>query len=225
MRSRLNRSLCTLLTILLLTATVRADGTSPTTAPSSIPVIELAGDGAAIGAQHGARLGETIQLLHRKYLGALLGSDAKRFAARLAADRFESFLLPEHQAEVRALAAATKLNESDAMLGQCFLDAMPMTACSTVTLPAGAAPDHVARFGRNLDFISFGVADKASVVLVYKPKDRYAFAAVSWPGMVGVLSGMNEHGLALANMEVTRGLRLPQAMPYVMLYRTVLEQC
>jgi predicted choloylglycine hydrolase len=43
--------------------------------------------------------------------------------------------------------------------------------------------------------------------------------------MLGVLSGMNEHGLTLCNMEVTRPLRLPTAMPYILLYRTVLERC
>jgi hypothetical protein len=95
-----------------------------------------------------------------------------------------------------------------------------------VALPPEASPDGVARFGRNLDFPSFDIADKASVVLVYKPQDgRYAFAAVAWPGMCGVLSGMNEHGLTLANMEVTRTRRLPTAMPYVLLYRTLLERC
>jgi hypothetical protein len=36
---------------------------------------------------------------------------------------------------------------------------------------------------------------------------------------------MNEHGLTLANMEVTRARRLPSAMPYILLYRTVLERC
>jgi hypothetical protein len=36
---------------------------------------------------------------------------------------------------------------------------------------------------------------------------------------------MNEHGLAVANMEVTRRQGVPQAMPYILLYRSVLEQC
>src|SRR5437588_3129539 len=43
--------------------------------------------------------------------------------------------------------------------------------------------------------------------------------------MIGVLSGMNEHGLALANMEINRKGSFPKAMPYTLLYRTVLEQC
>ena len=36
---------------------------------------------------------------------------------------------------------------------------------------------------------------------------------------------MNEYGLCLANMEVDRQMRPPMAMPYTLLYRTVLEQC
>jgi predicted choloylglycine hydrolase len=139
---------------------------------------------------------------------------------------FETKLAPEHLDEVKALAAGTAIDPRQMLLAQCFLDLSPMVACSTVTLPADASPDGVARFGRNLDFPSFNIADKASVVLVYRPAGgRYKFASVAWPGMTGVLTGMNEHGLTLANMEVRRGIRLPSAMPYTLLYRSVLEHC
>jgi len=111
------------------------------------------------------------------------------------------------------------------MLANCFLDLSPMAACSTITLSSKAAPDGIARFGRNLDFPGFGIADKATVVIIFHPKDRYQFAAVTWPGLIGVLSGMNEHGLTLASMEVGREMGLPRAMPYILLYRTLLEKC
>jgi predicted choloylglycine hydrolase len=134
--------------------------------------------------------------------------------------------LPEHLAECNAMSLQVGIDADETVLAQCFLDLTPMSACSTITLPAEAAPDHVARFGRNLDFPALNVADKHTVLFIYHPSDgRYAFAAVGWPGMAGVLSGMNEHGLALANMEVKRPARLPSAMPYTMLYRTVLEKC
>ena len=145
--------------------------------------------------------------------------------ALTAADAFRGHLTPEYRDEVAGLAGGSGLDGREAMLGQCFLDLMPVTACSTVTLGADAAPDGVARFGRNLDFYSANVADKYSVLFVYHPEGRYSFVSVGWPGMVGVLSGMNEYGLAIANMEVARPARLPQAMPYTLLYRTVLEQC
>jgi predicted choloylglycine hydrolase len=194
-------------------------------APFPIPVIDLSGTGSDIGREHAEALGDGIRTLHGRYITAYFRSATAKFLAMTAASLFEPKIAPEHMAEVKALASYTSIDPRQMLLAQCFLDLSPMTACSTVTLPASASPDGVARFGRNLDFPSFDVADKASVVLVYRPADHYAFASVAWPGMVGVLSGMNEHGLTLANMEVKRGARVPSAMPYTLLYRSVLERC
>jgi len=63
------------------------------------------------------------------------------------------------------------------------------------------------------------------VLVICRPEGKHAFASVSWPGMIGVLSGMNEHGLVLVNMEVDRSGGLPRAMPYTLLYRKILEEC
>ena len=198
---------------------------APEEVPFPIPVVEVAGDGADMGAEHGRQLAPTIRDLHHKYLKAYFSSEGQRFMAMAAAAAFEQRVSPHHLQEINALADAAGVNRRQMLLAHCFLDLSPMTACSTVTLPASASPDGVARFGRNLDFPSFDVADKLSVVQVYRPAGRNAFMAVGWPGMVGVLTGMNEHGLTVANMEVTRGRRLPTAMPYILLYRTVLEDC
>lgn len=198
----------------------------PIEKPFPVPVIELSGTGAEIGRGHADALGSGIRELHDRYFAAYFLNEAGKFLALAAAGLFEPTLSPAHRDEVNALAAGSAIDARQILLAQCFLDLSPMVACSTVTLPASAAPDGVARFGRNLDFPSFDVADERSIVLVYHPDGgRHAFAAVAWPGMVGVLTGMNEHGLTLANMEVTRSVRLPSAMPYTMLYRSVLERC
>jgi hypothetical protein len=185
----------------------------------------MRGSADEIGAAHAQRLRDPIRQLFNAYFGKYFSSNIEKNMALIAAKAFESHVDAQHRAEIHALAKGVGLDERQIMLGQCFLDLSAMTACSTVTLPAGAAPDGVARFGRNLDFPSFNVADKQSVLMIFHPKDRYAFASIAWPGMVGVLSGMNEHGLTLANMEVDRGQRLPVAMPYTLLYRTILEKC
>ncbi len=195
-----------------------------TTQPS-IRIVDLRGDPAAIGRQHGQKLGKNIRLLHEKYLRPWFGTTEQYGGALEIAGQFGNFMQPEHKAEIDALAKAAGLPPNASMLANCFLDLAPMTACSTVSLPAKAAPDGVARFGRTLDFASMDVADRHTIVLVMHPKNRYAFATVTWPGLIGALSGMNEHGLTLANMEVSRPRIPPRAMPYILLYRTVLEQC
>jgi predicted choloylglycine hydrolase len=197
-----------------------------THARAAAPIVELRGDGQAIGAEHGRQLGEQIRFLRENYLLKIVKTDTMRFAARAEAAMFHTKLSPQHAAEVDALAKAAQMDPSDAMLAQCFLDLMPITACSSIALPADASPHHVARLGRNLDFKTLGIADKHSVLFIYHPEGRFAFASIGWPGVIGCLSGMNEHGLCLANMEVTRaGTKLPFAMPYTLLYRTILEQC
>lgn len=209
----------------LKTTTVVVD---PPDEPLPIPLVELRGSATEMGEQHGRELSDRIRFLHTNYLDVFLAriGTGTRMLAYGGATMFEQKLSPEHRAEVQGLAAGAGLDERSIMLGQCFLDLTSMVACSTVSLPAEASADGVARMGRNLDFPSLNVLDSRSAVLVFKPSDgRYAFASITWPGLLGVLSGMNEHGLVLCNMEVTRGPRMPVAMPYTMLYRTVLEKC
>jgi len=189
------------------------------------PLIELHGSPADIGSRHAQALSVQINALEKNYLDRFIGTGARRFIALTTAKLFKPYFLPEHLAEVDALATESQMEEPEAVLAQCFLDLSVKAACSTITLPASAAPDHVGRFARNLDFPSLNIADKYSTVFVYHPTGRYAFVSIGWPGMIGVLSGMNEHGLCLANMEVPRSTRLPGAMPYTLLYREALERC
>ena len=198
---------------------------APAPQPFPVRIVELNGTATELGQSYGKQLSKPIHYLFDHYLKPYFTSEMQRFLALTAASGFETKLSPEHREEVKALAKQTELDEREMMLAQCFLDLSPMTACSTITLPAEASPDHVARFGRNLDFASMNVADKQTVIMIYRPAGRYQFAAVSWPGLIGVLSGMNEYGLTLANMEVDRSAGLPVAMPYTLLYRTVLERC
>jgi isopenicillin-N N-acyltransferase like protein len=213
----------TLLTCLCFMLVARAVAAAE--APFPVPVVEMSGSAEQVGTAHARQLGGPIRELFKAYFDRYFQSPAQKKLTMMAATAFRPYLAPEHRDELKAMATGVGMDEREALLAQCFLDLMPMTACSTVGLPAAAAPDGVARMGRNLDFPSFNVADKQSVVMIFRPEGRYQFASVAWPGMVGVLTGMNEHGLTLANMEVDRGQRLPVAMPYIMLYRTVLEQC
>ncbi len=209
----------------LLLLVAAAPATRPATQPA-VPVVELSGSGDQMAAAQVQQLGPAIHTLHEQYLMPFLKGGMARFVALSEANAFEGQLRPEHRAEVVALGRASHVDERETMLGQCFLDIAQLSGCSTVALAAEASPDGVARFGRNLDFWSLNVADKYTTLFVVRGDGgRYAYASVGWPGMLGVLSGMNEHGLCLANMEVPRPMRPPTAMPYTLLYRTVLERC
>jgi len=195
------------------------------TPPLPFDVVTIGGTPEAIGRDHGRRLGARIRMLEERYVRAIF-SDASRHAAGLvAAAGFRPLLRPHHRAELDALAEAAGVPAGRMLLANSFLDLLPSVGCATIALPGAASADGVPRFGRNLDFPSLDVAADQSLVVVVRPEGRHAFAAVTWPGLVGVLSGMNEHGLTLANMEVKRTPRVPAAMPYAFLYRAILEEC
>lgn len=164
-------------------------------------------------------------MLEDRYVKAIFGDASRHAAGLVAAAGFRPLLRPHHRAEIDALAEAAGVPAGRMLLANSFLDLLPSVGCATIALPGAASADGVPRLGRNLDFPSLDVAEDQSLVVVVRPAGRHAFAAVTWPGLVGVLSGMNEHGLTLANMEVARPLRLPDAMPYAILYRTLLEEC
>lgn len=192
---------------------------------SPVPIVIVEGSGEQMGRTAGEKLKSAIAPLHDAYTKALFQDSLSREMALKNARAYEPFIEPEHLAEIHALADASKADYTQTLLSQCFLDIIPMVACSTISLPAEASPDGIPRMARNLDFPSMGVADKASTIIVYKPEGKHHFATITWPGLIGALTGMNEHGLVLANMEVTRLPTPAKAMPYVLLYRTVLEKC
>jgi hypothetical protein len=49
--------------------------------------------------------------------------------------------------------------------------------------------------GRNFDFDGGEDFDKDKIVIFFKPEKGYGFLSVAWPGMMGVVSGMNEKHL------------------------------
>ncbi len=178
-----NRSFSFLCIFAILTTGAGLRAQAPATQPASpLRIVDLHGSATEMGTQHGQQLVEPIKLLHEKYLKVFLGSPTQRLLAIAAAKVFAQKLLPDHLTEENAMAAQTGLTADEAMLAQCFLDLTPMSACSTITLPANAAPDHIARFGRNLDFASLNLADKHTVVFIYRPGDgRYKFASRPLP--------------------------------------------
>src|SRR3954464_3447397 len=143
LRKRMKKPLVGILALLLALSMASASRSA-----EPIRIVEVRGDGAAMGQAHGEALKPEIQALSQ-YLNSFFKNDKQRKQALLASFMFRNQLPPEYQAEILGLSKASGMDSGEVMLGNCFLDLSAMTACSTVTLSAKAAPDGVARFGRN----------------------------------------------------------------------------
>ena len=85
-------------------------------------------------------------------------------------------------------------------------------------------------YGRNCDFPFKDVIEEYSLVIVYRPTGRKAFAMVTFPGVLASNCGMNQDGLTLGANTATKSgdgapAFNPDGMPYSVAAREVMETC
>jgi hypothetical protein len=190
-----------------------------------VPVVHLEGTHFEIGRQHGALLKEQIHFLHKEYgenfMFPLVGEQNIREWAETA----ESFIPQKYIEEMRGIAEGSGISYEKTLQINCAIDRLQSLFCSTVTASGDATKDGDVIFGRNLDFAGRGILHKATVVLVMKPDGETPLLSVTWPGLIGVLSGMNGRGVAVATMMIHRFLKKPTpGTPYMILYREALAR-
>ena len=188
--------------------------------PGGLPILRLKGSPEEMGEQHGVLLKDQIRVLMQIYVPAFLGSDLD--SARREAKAFLPHISERHRRELRALAKASGQTFGDVLLGHCFPDQYRAWGCSCVTATGAARGAAGPLFGRNLDFIDMGFLHRFSLIVIFEPDQGPRFVSLTFPGMIGVISGLNEWGLASAVMVVHSGGCKP-GTPFGLLFRGLLE--
>src|SRR5262245_9038755 len=168
-----------------------------------VPVVVLAGKPGEIG--------EQMAILTAKPAGKLLDYP-KDFLKAIKLDftwpvivNMGKALLPnfpaEHLQELEAGVKAANLDRDLFVAANTMFDLKKVIGCSTLIVEPERSATKGTLLGRNLDFPTLGYLHEYSTVMVVRPTGKHAFVSVGFPGCVGVLSGMNDAGLALAVLE------------------------
>ena len=202
---------------------------------NGVPVVFLEGTPEEIGRQESALVLGTVRPmfgLPRKIIGAREAAFGWPVITGLAHGMVARS--PErYRREIEAAAEASGLtpDEKDAfVVANAMIELRRIGGCSAVMIEPARSETGGMLFGRNFDFPAFGKLDALGLVSVVKPEGKKAFAAVGFPALVGVVSGMNEDGLAVATLDVydsNDGSPMfdPLGTPLSLTYRRILEEC
>ena len=199
---------------------------------NDLPVLTVAGEPEEIGAAVGrlalkpsARiLGYTRDLLKADKVEAtwpLFVRGGKGMVKHFPAD---------YRTEMDAIAKGAGADADVVTVANTFFDLKSTFACSVLAVEAPRSATGGLLFGRNLDYPSMGYVHEHTLVTVYRPTGKHAFVSIGFPGLVGVLSGMNDAGLCLAVLEVYNAKEGEphfdaQGVPYALCHRRLLEEC
>ncbi|MHC4819154.1 MAG: C45 family autoproteolytic acyltransferase/hydrolase [Planctomycetota bacterium] len=190
-----------------------------------IPVLRLAGTPYEIGRQHGAILAPQIRFLEKEYVEAMVAPAVGGKGKLLDwARSVEEFIPEAYRQELKGIAAGAGMTYERVLVANTMVDRFQTLMCSTVVAAGDATKDREVYFGRNLDFPGRRVLHQMTVVVAYELEGATPVVSVTWPGLVGVLSGMNGHGVCGATMLVHRRKSLRPGMPYMIMYREALAR-
>lgn len=194
----------------------------------TIPILHLRGTPEERGRQYGTIFKNLLREIPAYMDTHVLRNPQQSQQARLLAAALTGFLPPSYRTELEAMAKASGIDLETLVILNTLADFFEM-GCSTFTLDGTAASDRRFTFGRNLDYMSFDIAEKLGLVIVIHPEEpkRKKVAMITFAGLTGTYTGLNEDGLALGNMVSYNSREAPQfqGIPSGYLHRALLERC
>ncbi|MBO0697895.1 MAG: hypothetical protein J2P46_05855 [Zavarzinella sp.] len=200
---------------------------------NGVPVVTLEGTPEEIGAQ----FGELALKPAKKPLIGRVDSYMKQVGwekefptmVRFSPVVFGSF--PKaNQVELVTAAKTADVDKNLLTALNAIPDFAKMGGCSTLVVAPGRSTTGGPIFGRILDWPPFEELPEYTAVVVFRAPGKHALAAVTFPVLLGVLSGMNDFGLSLSINEIYAakdGSKSPNlnGTPMMFLFRKILEEC
>jgi hypothetical protein len=195
-------------------------------------ILELWGSPRERGQRHGQSLGAEIRQMRRAMLAYLarisLNVGGRPLFALLAflARRFWPYIPSRLKEELHGVAAGAQVGLETVLLINVMDDlANNSPRCSGLAAGERWTERGTYLMGRNLDYPLFTeVMVELQTLFFMEPEQGLLLASLAWPGYVGVCTGINRAGVALAQLAAMSKERTLKGVPAAMRFRQALEE-
>src|SRR5262249_37014209 len=200
---------------------------------NGVPVLTVEGTPEEIGEQIGSLTIKKVggfEKLFKEFLKFQRAEKVWPFLVKACTTLYKR-MPADHVKEIDALAKASGVDRDTFIVANTIMDVMKLGGCSTLVVEPSRSATGQLLFGRNFDFPPLGnKLPQYTLVIVYRPKGKRAFAAIGFPGPIGQPSGVNDVGVARADNEITEAgdgsPRFdPAGVPAASIYRRIMEEC
>jgi isopenicillin-N N-acyltransferase like protein len=200
---------------------------------NGMPVLFLRGTPSEIGEQYGVLAVKNAPDLdgfqNNFFKDARIEGKAKLIM--LLARRLTTGMPKHHMEEIEAAIKVSKRDRDLVLFANSVYDLSSNMGCSTVVVEKSRSKTGEPIFGRNFDWLASKGINEHTMLAIYQPAGKQAFATITISPVVGCISGMNEAGLAVTLNEIHITSSKDKAefnwegVPVMLAFRRVLEDC
>ncbi|NUU97459.1 C45 family peptidase [Marinitoga sp. 1138] len=190
----------------------------------NLKILYLSGEPQDIGYQHGLALRNEINNMEKLLENELKNKTIfEKLIIRYTMKNYFRKIPKEYKTEMAAIAKGSNTSLDSIFLMNIYDELFNLYGCTNIAVFGKKTKNGEILHGRNLDyFLSDKLWDK-NVLFVYQPQNGYNFISLTWPGLIGVLSGMNERGISLGSMTSESKYQSSSGIPTGILYRMIME--
>lgn len=192
---------------------------------NGIPLLQLSGTPEEVGTQYGTILKDILKNIPAYLKFSDIANDTTMNNMLRLTKKIEGYLPSDIRTEMQAIAKASDIDYETLLIINTIPNFYNVFLSGVVACELKSV-EGTPIFGGNINLFNNPITPPdIQLVVVYHIKGKKSFASVTFPGMIGCFTGMNEYGLCLGNILVSnaKGNPASKGLPSALINRVILE--